>query len=81
MPVLTDKGYAVSIPNIKARKLDNIYNVEVKDAEGAVCLRVEYGALSYAYAALTWDESTPEMKELAKALYLYNQKANAFFGD
>jgi len=79
-PFLTSNGYAVEIPNIAAKDLDLMNTVEVSDSEG-VCLTVRYSALSYAYLVVNTN-NLDDIKniEACKALYLYNQAANDYFG-
>ena len=75
------EGYvSIEIPSINARDLDKLYTVEVHDSEG-VFLTVKYGALSYAYQKVSKEATeTPALVELCKALYLYSEAANGYFG-
>jgi hypothetical protein len=78
-PKSTTNGYAIEVTNIAAKELDTLYRIEVSDSQG-VCLTVESGALSYAYLLLkNASNQTPEWVALVKALYVYNQAANAYF--
>ena len=71
--------YYLEIANIPAQALDQLHTFTVSD--GTNTHTVEYCALSYAYKALTYDDTLAptNLKNMAKALYLYNQKADAYF--
>jgi hypothetical protein len=66
--------YYVQIPNITADNLDTMYTVSVGG------FSIKYAALSYAYSALTNNNSvaTTQLQDLLKALYLYNQEADKY---
>ena len=73
-PIKRGKNCVVCIPNIASNDLDTVYTVTVGGIE------ISYSALSYAYKALASDAASPKLKNLVRALYLYNQSANAYFG-
>ena len=73
---LSDDVYCVEIPDVASSELDNMYTVTVGD------FSVTYGALTYAYNKLKTEttETNPEtLKNLLRALVLYNQEANEYF--
>ena len=73
----TGDMYYVSIPGIAAVDLDQMYTVKV--TYGSSTLTLKASALSWCNAAL--DGSTNQtLITMCKALYLYNQKAEAYFG-
>ncbi len=73
----TGDMYYVSIPGIAAVDLDQMYTVKV--TYGSSTLTLKASALSWCNAAL--DGSTDKtIITMCKALYLYNQKAEAYFG-
>ena len=65
--------YYVDHANIPAAELDNQQTFTV----GGITFT--FSALDYAYAVVESTKMEPEQQNLAKALYLYNQKANAYF--
>lgn len=65
--------YYVEIPDITSGDLDREYSVTAGN------LQITYSALTYVNAVLQKDTTTPEMQNLMKALYLYNQEANTYF--
>ncbi len=67
----------VALPNIAAKDLDteHLYSV----SKGSETYSFRYSPLSYAYQILR-SSTNDSMKDLARALYLYNQAANAYFG-
>ncbi|MBR2831796.1 MAG: InlB B-repeat-containing protein [Oscillospiraceae bacterium] len=78
-PIVTDGKLTVRIPNIAAKDLGVPRTVEmIKDGEN---MTVSASALSYASIVLnseTQGRITPELKDLVRALYLYNQAAIAY---
>lgn len=69
-PTGDGKTYIVDICGITPRMLDKSYTVTVNGTYSA-----SYGALSYAYRQSASEDSSPALKELVKALYLYNVAA------
>ena len=45
-----------------------------------VVISLDYSAMSYVCKVLNSDNATETLKDLLKALYLYNQAANEYFG-
>ncbi len=81
-PKRAAKGkYYLEVTNIPAKDLDVTHTFAIIDGDENVLYSVAYSALSYAYKALTYsDELAPQtLKNMAKAIYLYNQAANAYF--
>ncbi len=76
----TEGEYYIDIPHIAAALLDREYTVTVvntvDNSEGAITT----SALAYANAVVGSEDTTTAQKNLVKALYLYNQAANAKFG-
>ena len=68
--------YYVALPNIAAKDLDTPHAYTVKCGSETYAFR--FSALSYAYQILQVSTNN-DMVNLAKALYLYNQAANAYF--
>lgn len=73
IPVKTDEGYYVEIPNVASGDLDTIYTLIVGNLE------IQYSALSYVYDILSGSIVDPDLNNTVKALYLYNQAANEYF--
>ncbi len=71
------KEWYVEIPNIASKDLDEKYVVIV--TKDGVDYRFEYSALSYANGRLTNAKAKTDIKNLCKALYLYNDAANKYF--
>ena len=77
--------YYVDIENIAAQHLEEKHQITVKDSNSNTLATASVSALSYCHMVLTAAKTTAgdaisdELKELAKALYLYNQAANAYF--
>jgi hypothetical protein len=75
---ITEKGglYYVDITGIVARDLDKSFHVEVLKGQETV-IGLDYSALSYACTTLSRGK-TDTLTELAKAVVLYSQAANAY---
>lgn len=69
----SDYYYYVDHANIPAAELDEQKELTVGD------YTFTYTALDYAKAVVESTKMEPEQQNLAKALYLYNQAANAYF--
>ena len=59
---------------------DKTYTFEVKDAEGNVILRSQYGVYSYVNAAFEKAADNEALMNLAKALFVYGNAAKTYFG-
>ncbi|MBQ3665577.1 MAG: leucine-rich repeat domain-containing protein [Lachnospiraceae bacterium] len=70
-------GYSyIEITGIKAHQLNTTFTITVVD--GSVSKSVQYNPMTYGYNVLSRAESevrTPELKNLMKAMYIYNAKA------
>ena len=77
-PVKRGNLYCTEVANISADKLDVAHVFTVSD--GVNTYTITFSALSYGYRALTSSTAGDNIKNLVKALYLYNQAANAYFG-
>ena len=69
----SDYYYWVDHENIPAAELDEQKELKVGD------YTFTFTALDYAKAVVDSGKMEPDQKNLAKSLYLYNQKANAYF--
>ena len=69
----------VSVDNISAKDLDETYTVTIND--GTETAEVSYNPMTYCYNVLKSPEGAVEesMRNTVRALYLYNQAANAYF--
>ena len=67
----------VEIPNIAAKDLDVKHTVIV--TKDGADYRFEYSALSYANGRLYNSKAKADIKNLCRALYLYNDAANKYF--
>lgn len=68
----------VEIANIPAAELDDTFSVRFADQTNQCVTELNYSGLSYAYAALSQSED-PNLKQLVKAMYLYNRAADDYF--
>ena len=68
--------YYIALPNIKAKDLDIVHEYSVTD--GTDTYTFLFSPLSYAYKIIN-ESTNASMKDLARALYLYNQAANEYF--
>lgn len=73
-PIKRGSRYYILIENISSNNLDTKYTVSAGD------FSITYSALSGAYRALTSDAAGDELKDLVRAMYKYNQAADAYFG-
>jgi len=77
--VQSGNRYCVVFENIKAHELDKDYIVTITStSDNSVTYTYSYSALSYCYVALTYSQASTNLKNLAKALYLYNQAAETY---
>ena len=78
LPVTERDGmYYVDVASVAAQDLDAGYTVTIHD--GTTSTTVTASALSYCYNVLYADPEDETLKDLVKALYLYNQAANNYF--
>ncbi|MGN0574945.1 MAG: GLUG motif-containing protein [Ruminococcus sp.] len=73
-PVAKQGYYYVDIKNISAEKLGNAFTVSVN---GSTVIS-NYSALSYVNKVLSSDSTDDNLKNLVKALYIYNRNAIAY---
>jgi len=80
-PSLTDGSYVLVISNISARGLDTPHELVI--THGTESYSVTIFGLSFARTVLNSSryDSNTELRNLCKAIYLYNAAANAYFGD
>ena len=80
-PSLTDGSYVLVISNISARGLDTPHELVI--THGTESYSVTLFGLSFARTVLNSSryDSNTELRNLCKAIYLYNAAANAYFGD
>ncbi len=71
--------YYVEIASVPAAYLDNLYTITVTNEESGETYSVTTSVLSYLRSVLETSSDDQE-RNLAKAMYLYNQAANDFFG-
>ena len=76
-PVVNGNKAYVEIDKVYAEDLDKVYEVVVTDTETNKTMTIEYSALSYGYTVMNSDKATDEIKEVVKAMLVYNQAANA----
>jgi hypothetical protein len=69
--------WTLTIPNIPSKDLDSFYTIDVT-YEGKT-VEFKYCVLSYANLALASTTAQDGIKNLCKALYLYNAAANDYF--
>jgi len=75
---LKKNNTCIEVSNIAANKLDLFHTLVVKNSAGDTVLTVKICALSYAYSTVT-NSDNQSLINAVKALYLYNQKADAYF--
>lgn len=78
IPKLKDGRYYIEVPNISATDLDNMYTIQVKTSSDESVLTLNYGAFSYVSSVLS-SSSNDNLKNVVKALYVYNQEAEVYF--
>lgn len=72
--------YYVDITGIAAKNLSDHVSVTISDGTTTTAT-VTYNPLSYCYTVLAASENhTESLRDVVKALYLYNQTAKAYFG-
>lgn len=75
----TSQGTCVMVSNISAKNLDRVNTIVVKDGDKTV-LTVKASAMSYVYGALNSSDLDAKYVNAAKALYLYSEAANSYWG-
>ena len=68
----------VEVENVYAKNLNKPYIVKVKDLANHTEISVSYSAFSYAEAILRKEGASLGIKEVIKAMYVYNQAAVAY---
>lgn len=63
----------VSIPNIAANNLNDVYTITVGDTPAGTC-----SALAYCYKALNSDQATDSLRNVVTALYQYSTDADDY---
>lgn len=71
--------YYVDLASVVAKDLEKMYTLTVTK-DGVKALTVKCSGLSYAYSVLNGGSSDPKLQDLAKGLFRYNEKADAYFG-
>lgn len=74
---LSDTTYALVVRSVASPHLDTEHTFTISDATNT--FTTKRSVLSYAYAGI--ENGSDTLKELCKALYLYNQAANIRFGE
>ena len=72
--------YDITIEDIPAAYLDYDYKITVTNTETNETYTVTTSVLAYLKSILNSTAATAETKNQAKAMYLYNQAANTYFG-
>ena len=79
-PAADGSRYYVDITDIPAAYLDYLYTITVTNTETKETYAVETSVLAYLKDLLESSGATDSQRNLAKAMYLYNQATNTFFG-
>ena len=80
-PTLYAEGYCAEVPDIAAKDLGQSHALEIRLKSGGDALTIEnYSALSYGWKALHGSRDD-NLRNLVKGLYLYCQKAQAYFAE
>ncbi len=77
-PKYVDNEWRIEATNIYAQDLDEVHRLKVSKDEDHKVTYI-YGPESYWYNKLTDSNSTESLQNLCKAMYWYNQAANAYF--
>ena len=77
-PQKSGSEYFVKVMNIPAAELGNAHTITVSDTAGTASYSINYSALSYCHSALK-NSKKDSLKNLSRALYLYNKKAKSYF--
>ncbi len=84
-PVPSEDGkankYQYKVPNVAAKNLSDPHTFSITDkVDSSVIFTVETSCIGYARTSIQSKTSAEDMKNLARALYLYNETAIAYFG-
>ncbi|MBE6110322.1 MAG: hypothetical protein E7194_07875 [Erysipelotrichaceae bacterium] len=71
--------YYVTIDGIAAQDLDKMKTITV--TAGTDALNIQYCPLSYTYTALSSEKAGDPIKNVCRALYIYNQQSKAYFNN
>ena len=83
--VIDENCYVVSLYNIVAKDLDNMYEITIgtmQTVDGVTQLVSDtsrYSALSYVHEIITSTNVSNKLYNMVVALYYYNATANAYF--
>ena len=78
-PKTAQGSYYVEVKNIAARQLDATHVFTV--SRNGQTMTVRYSALTYCWVTVHNTSNPETLKDTAKAIYLYNAAANAYFRD
>lgn len=79
-PVMRGGMIYIDIKDINAADLDVKYEVTVTNTESSETITFSYSALSYAKYVLDYTLAGTNLVNVIKAMYFYNEAANAYFG-
>ncbi len=79
-PVKKGSYYYIDIVGIVARDLNRTYHVEVSSSAFGVIISLDYSALSYVWKNFSKGDGDDTLRSLLRALTLYSQAADAYFG-
>jgi len=72
--------YWIEIKNINPQNLDKMYTIAVLNTKDGKAERLQYSALTYAKSKIENKSTEPELLNMMKAMYYYNQAAKAYKG-
>lgn len=78
-PTTSGELIKVKITNIAAQHLDDDVTVNVSVADDNNTYSVKYSPLNYCYTVLNSNDTDESLRNVVRALYNYNQEANAYF--
>jgi hypothetical protein len=82
------QGWYLTVPGIAAKNLDDTHVFTVRNTETKAVWKLKFSALTYARGAIlidpkeypaSYQETVTNIKNVGKALYLYNRAAKEFF--
>ena len=79
-PVMRGGMIYIDIKDINAADLDTMYQVTVTNIETNESITFSYSALSYAKYVLDYALAGTNLVNVVRAMYFYNDAANAYFG-